>query len=707
MTFENINFTFTTNYFVLAILILFVVGYSYFIYRHTIPQTSTILKTVLIILRSLALALIIIILFEPAITLDYVTREEPTNLLLVDNSTSIINKDSSSRSEKIHNFIRDYKNNTPGNIIVSTFGETTTPIDFNKGTNLRFNGTITNFERITPFVKKQKNKIATITILSDGIITDGSSSTAEFEKLNIPIFTISVGDTTKPSDVAIKKIEFNKLIYRNSTTEISAIISNNNFANRTVTVSLHGKYGVVEQKQIKLNPSGINNISFSYEPKEIGKQSLSLVVSKIKSEERYANNKYPFVVDVLNDKMVVLLIAGAPSADLSVLITSLNGNKKIQLDKIIQISRANLLGKHNFARKIDSADIIMMMDFPTRETPPPLLKAVRNNLNKMHTPYFLFLSEQTDYKKMLTLKNKLSFNTKGITNRHPLIYPEITSTGSGIFSNITNWGSLPPIKMGISNITNNSETVLLAIGKNKNGNTIAPLIFSSKIASSRNIVFNGINFWKWKIQSENRLGNLFDLFINNSIQWLSTKKEKRIFVRPVKDVFTMNESVEFIGNIYDETLTPINNASVKVEISFKNTKKSLILNPTKNGVYNGEIDINSSGTFTYKATITSSENNKVQLLHGEFVISEIEIEKENVVLNNEYLTLLSNSTGGTALNIHNYNNLFNKLKQLTDIKTEDKITSTKFDMWRNKWILIIIILIFVVEWAIRKQRGML
>ncbi len=123
MTLDNIDFTININYLILTILLVLGIGYTYFSYRFTIPTTTNFIKTTLIVIRTLALVLIIGILFEPILFLNFLQKNEPTNLLLIDNSSSIINKDSKNRSENVHKFIDNFKNSVNGNIKIATFGK--------------------------------------------------------------------------------------------------------------------------------------------------------------------------------------------------------------------------------------------------------------------------------------------------------------------------------------------------------------------------------------------------------------------------------------------------------------------------------------------------------------------------------------------------------------------------------------------------------
>ena len=195
-------------------------------------------------------------------------------------------------------------------------------------------------------------------------------------------------------------------------------------------------------------------------------------------------------------------------------------------------------------------------------------------------------------------------------------------------------------------------------------------------------------------------------FLRNSIKWLSTKKDKQMFISTTKDIFNAGESIEFIGNVYDETSTPINDALVEIEIYSNNFKENLILNSTKNGIYNGSIEINKSGSFNYKGKITLN-NGKIESVEGKFLISDVKIENINFVLNSNYLKFISDNSSGKSFEIENYSELFSKIEQIFKINNVDKVISKKYELWYDKWILLFIIILFALEWTIRKKIGML
>jgi len=706
MNFENLTFDFNTSLITLIPVLIFGIGYTFFIYRFTIPITSKIIKSTLIFLRSFTLILIITLLFEPSINLNYSNEVKPVSLLLIDNSSSIVNKDSLNRSNLTHSFISDFSRNVNGNIEYFTFGKNVTPIIVNDDLKLMFDDQITNFDNLVSNIKSEVN-ISSITLLSDGIFNEGTNSYSNFEKLNIPIFTIAIGDTTHPSDVSIKKASYNKLIYFNKTTEIKSIIRNTNLAGRKIFVTLYDDTGILGKEQIKLNENGINSVTFNYTPLVVGKQSLMLKISQLSEEENYDNNTYPLILDVLNDKIKVLLIAGAPSPDLSILTQSLLKNNNIELSRIIQITPTKFLDSKDNRQKLDSADILMMLDFPAINTPSKLINDVKDILASNQKPYFFTLSQSIDYKKLPSLSEHLPFIIPKVSGNKLLVQPKIKSFNNTLLRNTLGWDNLPPIYMNNSRLELKSGSTILAVGDNKNVNLEIPLIFSRNIASSRSIILNGYNFWMWNLQSDNSIDNLFNKFIADVIKWLfANNNQKRMFVNTSKNIYNSNESIDFIGNAYDETLSPRNDATFDIKIKSSNYEKSLKLVSEQNGKYEGTINITQSGNFNYSANI-SLPGEAGKTIHGKFTISETNLENINFVLNSNYLKFISNITSGKSFDINDYSSLFDKVNRLSKRQTKNKIIKTKYSIWTNEWILVLIVLLFILEWIIRKKKGML
>ena len=199
----SMNLSFPPFYFFLFLILL--IGYTFYVYRYTVPSINPSKKILLVSLRSLALLLVLFVFFEPILTLAKKKILEPVNLVFLDNSKSIQIKDGTNREQTVLNFVKGLEqNNLSNNSELFTFGNKVQIISFDSLQKLNFSEGSTNFANIFLDIGKTNRNISSVIIVSDGVITEGSNPLHTAEKLNIPIFTVGVGDSTSRNDVEVK-----------------------------------------------------------------------------------------------------------------------------------------------------------------------------------------------------------------------------------------------------------------------------------------------------------------------------------------------------------------------------------------------------------------------------------------------------------------------------------------------------------------------
>jgi len=76
-------------------------------------------------------------------------------------------------------------------------------------------------------------------------------------------------------------------------------------------------------------------------------------------------------------------------------------------------------------------------------------------------------------------------------------------------------------------------------------------------------------------------------------------------------------------------------------------------------------------------------------------------------MNYQFLNLLGNDTGGEFFFPDDYSSLLNILKELKINSSKEKVVTSEITLWSDTWMLIIAIILFSLEWFIRKRNGML
>ena len=713
--FENIHLSlsFSPLFFFAALLVLG--AYTIYVYRYTIPAVSRSKKIFLVTLRTLALLLLLFVIFEPILTLTKKIVLEPVNLIFVDNSRSMQIKDGTHREESIENFLKEANSNDLfSNSKLYSFGNAVNPVSVDSLAKINFSEGSTNFSKIFNDVKKDKSNVSSVIIISDGVITDGTNPLYTAEKLNIPVFTVGVGDTTRHKDIELKNVLYNEYIYAQTPTTIQGTILNNGFGNQNANVSFYENDLLVEQKTIQLSSDGVQNINFIYTPKTGGEKKLTMEISNLKGEFTAANNKKIFYINVLSNKINVLLVSGAPSPDLSFIKNTLTEDKNLSVNSITQIAQNNFLEKNNRKELIDSSQIIFLIGFPTNQSPNELIDEVSDAIKNKSRPFFITLSGNTDFSKLKQIQSELPFVTTNQTSGFTEVQPNISAseTDNPLIQNnaqnpIEAWNNLPPVYQPRANYKAKPEDEIISTVKINNVPINTPLIVSRILGSKRSIAVLAQDIWKWKLQTADDNLNLFDNFILNSVKWLNTSsKQKQVTIKTSKKNYSSGENIDFTGQVYDETFNPVSDAEVKLKVNGEKENYDLTLSAVGNGLYEGSLRINKSGNYTYSGEAV--QNGKILGTDaGKFNMGEVDIEMINPQMNYSFLNSLANETGGKFFNTSNYSQLFSVINNLNKKASKEKMIVSEIKLWSNEWLMAIAILLFALEWFFRKRAGML
>lgn len=712
--FEKISLTlsYSSVLFIVGIIISFL--YAYYVYRFTLPPSSTSKRILLAFLRGSALILLLFVFFEPILSMTKKEVSEPVNLVFIDNSKSITINDGTDRENTIRQITDEIFNKAPGsNTELFTFGNSIEILNRDSKDQLNFNQTSTNFVQIFNEADPSKRNIASITIISDGVITDGSSPVYTARQKALPVFTVGVGDSSRKNDVEVKSVLYNDLIYAETPTTIMSTITNRGFGGQNVLVSLFEDDILLEQKSLTLEENGTNNISFNYTPEKSGEKKLSLTVSELKDEFTYANNKKIFFVNVLSNKIKVLIVGGSPSADYTFIKNTLLSDNNISVSTLTQI-RPNQFIEDNYTNKIDSADIFFLIGFPTKDTPVEAFNRIVRKISDKNTPFFITINSEIDVAKISNIQQHLPFSVSQIDNIYQQVQPEIQNSENNnplLRNNAENpigaWNNLPPVLQPRAVINPKPESKVISRIKTENIPRPAPLIITRSLGSKRSVAIIAKEFWRWKLQTSTRRSDLFDSFILNSVRWLNVSDEyKKFKVTPVKKVFAIGENIEFSARVYDDAMNPVLNADVKLVATKNQEQFEINLRSAGNGLYEGNFQLRSPGDYSFKGEARINGN-----LLGEdsgiFNVGEIDIEMINPRMDYEFLNFLAMETGGEYFNADEIDMLIRELERITAKTVKEKFVTSEFSLWSSEWILLFIILIFGLEWFIRKRAGML
>ncbi|HPI37564.1 MAG TPA: hypothetical protein PK397_06435 [Ignavibacteriaceae bacterium] len=711
---ESIGLSLSFNWLYLLLLAVIAVVYTFYVYRFTIPVVSKPLKYLLSFFRAGSFLLLLFLIFEPIVTLTQKETIQPVNLVFVDNSSSIKIKDGSNREETVKNFLTDFtKNDLSSSSEFYSFGAKVNQLENSGNERLSFNEPTTNLLSVFNSIDKNKN-IASISIISDGVITEGTNPVNLAERLGVPVFTIGVGDSSNRNDVSVQNVLFNEYIYAGTSTGIVSVIQNKGYSDKGAKITLTEDNIILEEKNIVLSPAGTQNINFDYTPSLQGEKKLSVSISPLQGEYTTANNNRVFYVNVLSNKIKVLLISGLPSNDHSFIKNALEADTNFTVNSIIQTGRGRYFGNPNVSKLVDSADIFFLIHFPTAETNTELMNNISTQVKEKKKPFFLLLSESIDNNKLNILQPEIPITVRRVVPGSIEVQPNVLENESknpilqhSGMNVLQNWNNLPPVYMPRWEFQSKPESEILSLTKVNNVNINTPLIVTRRLGSKRSISVTASDIWRWKLQRANANIDLFDRFILNSVKWLNAKDErKQVRIATSKKIYSAGEVVQFIAEVYDESFNPVNDSEVKLKIRNREEEYVVNLISAGNGIYEGILESAKSGDYSFSGEAALNRK-KLGTDAGRFNIGDQDIELINPVLDADLLKLLSMRTKGKFYYNSEYKQLFDELKKINEKASKERLNISEISLWSNEWALILLILLFAMEWFIRKREGML
>jgi len=713
MAFDSISLNLNAGWFYFVAGIAVAALFTYYMYKITIPPVNKGTKWFLISLRVLALIIILSLFFEPVFLLKTKKTETPKTFVFVDNSKSLATLESNKTLTE--EFLEKFADEEIAkNSEIFLFGDSVRSVKPDDSFTIK--DRTTNFLKIVEQIRESKSNIASVVIISDGIITDGVNPVNSAEKLSVPFFTLGLGDTSSKKDVLLGNIVYDNRILTSSVTPVLASVEQHSFTGQKSSVSLYEDNRLIGQKEILFSDDESQTLIFNYSPKSAGEKKLTLKVDPLEGETNKLNNSKTFYITVRENRNNVVLISPAPSADLTFIKNALKLDSTISINTITESGPGKYLEGSNFNSLLDSAKTLFLIGFPSASSSNDLVQKVSYLIKQKSVPFFLLLSNYTDFSKLKNFEAELPFSfSQGGYGSISSVQPSIPGNQvrnpllQNSAANIENtWNSLPPVFKINWDIRSKPESEILSFSSINNVTIKVPLLLTREVASKKSIAVTAFDLWRWKLMRASTGSDLYDRFILNSQRWLTTVSDKKqVKIETSKRLYSAGEKITFYGEVFDKSFNPIGDAEVKVTIRSGSGKNyDLILNSLGNGLYSSSFAVREPGDYNFSG---EAQVNGIQLGKdtGRFTISDQDLELINTTLDSGLLKLLAGRTGGKYFLNSDYSGLFPVLRDLYKSASKEVIKTSEFAPLSSLWPLMIVVLLFGIEWFIRKRLGLL
>lgn len=683
-------FTYHPIWIFAALLIAF--AYAFILYRKDklLEEVSKAIKWSLAIFRFVAVFVIAILLL--GIILENFTerKEKPLLFVVNDNSASVLlSKDSTYYQNEYLEQLNQFSTRLEEDFEVVNYDFSA---ELSPGFSTDYDGRSTDISAVFNGIYDQytNRNIGGIVLATDGIYNTGANPLyAIARKSFLPIFTIGLGDTSLVRDVRVDHVNHNEIAFLGNQFPVEVSISESLCNAENVTVSIYDGDKLIKEERVNFNSDEAQvKVQFIMTASRIGFRKYRAVVSAVENEYSTKNNSANFYVEVIDGRQKILIATQAPHPDIGAIRYVIDNNKNYEVD-VMNIDKVDNLTPY---------DLVIVHNYNAKS------EALNTYIENGEGPLLLLLGAQSNMAALEKLKvgfTGTSSDVEEVGFAHNPNYKEIIVSAASIqvFSNA------PPLQAPFGNYKFSDAVEILAYQRVGNISLDKPLIYFSQKQESRYGVIMGEGIWRWRLydQMKNKGTANFSDFFGKIITYLAVKENKDPFKVHLKNEYTENETILIKAELYNKSFDLVNDPEVSFKFSNEEGDEFESFFVKTANAY--QLDLGKLKQGVYKWSASTVFQDQRYSKSGTFLVREIKIEYLNSVANHRLLRNIAANSGGEFYfpnEIDQLENLINNREDMVTVVYQEKEFDDLIDY---KWLFFLIVILFSVEWFVRKFNG--
>jgi uncharacterized membrane protein len=323
----------------LAIAGLFVVSR----YRKVGGKSGPVDRVVLALLRSLALAVLLLCLLQPALVVSVAVPQENFVGILIDDSQSmqIADRDEIAR----HEFVADTFG-SEGSEILDALAERFKLRFFSFSEALQreesvaalgYQGTQTYLGTALDGARTELGSVplSGLILVTDGADTSPGGISDTLQSLRaaaVPVFPIGLGVERFSRDIEVSRIEVPRTVLAGSSVGVDVVIEHKGFGGSTVTLIVEDESGIVSTQDVVLPRQGDSTVvKASFTAEDAGPRAFRVRIPPQDGEMVAENNERQALISVQDRADRILYYEGMPRHDVAFLRRALRDDSNLQL----------------------------------------------------------------------------------------------------------------------------------------------------------------------------------------------------------------------------------------------------------------------------------------------------------------------------------------------------------------------------------------
>jgi uncharacterized membrane protein len=735
---------------VLILLALLAGVFIYFIYLRPRVRLSKGTTATLVALRAAILAIMVVLLLRPVVVVSSVIPRSSYVAMVIDDSVSMKLHDVAGGATRLDSVKQALLNNNPGQnsflnqlenkFKTNLYGFSGTLARLKDGNDLYGEGRTSDLAgALDETIKRSSGMpLSAVVLATDGASNVPRDLTAVLRELrarDIPVFTVGVGNTARPMDAELTRVNMPRRVLVGSRLNIETIVGLSGYSQTKVLLSVREDGRAVKTEEFNLRGNDTQAINLEITPTTPGIHRYTVEVTPLDGELTIENNKQDSLVEVIQGPLRILHVEGEPRWELGKIRESIQPNEKNVT--LVSLQRT---GENKFYRQGVNNQTELTNGFP--KTEEELFSYDGLIIGSVEAGFFTadelrsieaFVSRRGG--GLLAIGGRLAFDGgkyKGTTieellpvsltggqvddaNSFAPVYKPIL-TGAGQAHPITRlnedrganqkaWNELPPIS--VSEVLTNVKpgaSVLLEARRVEGSAQVVPLLVQQRYGRGQTLALTAADTWRWRMRMDSK-NNAHETFWRQMLRYLVSSTPKQVEIGTEKEVYALDDNVQIVADIRDKKFNPVADAQATARV----TKPSgLVVDvplkfTTLNSVntYAGEFKADELGQ--HRIELIGNSGSLGQLsAQSNMLVSDLNREYYSAAQNSDLLKRISAETGGKYYTPAESQALLDDLIYRQTPYSE-RVTKDLWDMPVN---FLLIIGLLSAEWFLRKREGL-
>lgn len=608
-----------------------------------------------------------------------------------------------------------------------------------------------------------------IVLLSDGNINQGESldTIARMLKLRgVPLYAVGIGDPAPPVNVAVREITAPRHAFKNDPFNVTVRLEAEGLAEQPINVQLWEQAGttsprLVANRSVRPSAAGIlEPVTFEHHAPAPGALGLVARVDPLDDESITTDNARALAppVQILDDKVRVLLVSGAPSYDYRYLARMLERDPGIDVSLWLQSADAHAVREGDVIitslpanqEELFKYDALILMDADPADFDPAWASLVATFVSEhgggvlfqagnKYTGRFLRNPRTTSLVELLPVvpdpDAEIVLNDLGQvqTRVWPIVIPEqaifdpILRLGGSPIENRAIWSRLEGIywhfpvrreKPVASVLMRHSDPRMI-------GATGPQVLFATQFVGAGRTAWLGINStWRWRQADERPFNRFWIQTIRYLVEGRLAGGRSRGQILTERDEYEIGQTVPltlraldahygpFIAPELELRVEPPSNTGTMDEpaaISESNSPPpprtiQAVPIPGREGYYQARFTADRPGIYRVTFTSPGMDGASPAVITRELPVVRPDLEMRATALNLAALQQLAAATGGQYLHV-------DETRALGDLIPDAGRTQVMRErprpLWDNATVFGILLVLLSTEWILRRQARLL